>query len=111
MKFHFFGVSDTKTSKPAKETFTGHQKPKHTSTSSSRPKTTPAEPKLPKCPTKRYIPHHRNLGVKPGASPDKVKAAWRRTGLRLHPDKIRDPAQKEVAAAAMILVNEAYEKL
>jgi hypothetical protein len=110
MKFIFFGDSSSKPRKPARETFTHRRQPKYTSTSSPPPKSTP-KPKLPKCLENGYIPHHRNLGLKPWASRDDIKDAWRRTSIRFHPDKIRDPSQKEVAAAAMVLVNEAYEKL
>jgi hypothetical protein len=110
MKFNFFWNSSSKPGKPARETFTHRRQPKYTSISPPPPKSTP-KPKLPKCPKDGYIPHHRNLGLKSGASKEEIKAAWKRTSVRLHPDKIRDPSQKEVTAAGMILVNEAYENL
>jgi hypothetical protein len=107
MKFNFFGASGPK---PAKETFSNRRKPKYTSSSTLPPESTP-KTNLRKCPENGYIPHYRNLGLKSGASTEGIKAAWRRTILRLHPDKIRDSAQKKNATAAMILINEAYEKL
>jgi hypothetical protein len=105
--FNFFGGSGSQKPPKRKETFTNRQKTKYTY-SAPKPRSTR---KGPKCPLNNYIPHHRNLGLQPGASSDEIKTAWRRMSLRLHPDKIRDPAQKEVAAAAMSLVNEAYEYL
>ncbi|KAH7336033.1 hypothetical protein BKA65DRAFT_505497 [Rhexocercosporidium sp. MPI-PUGE-AT-0058] len=63
------------------------------------------------CPPQKYIPHHRNLGLKPWATQEEVRSAWRKLSMRLHPDKIRDPAQKASAERAMIFVNLAYEEL
>lgn len=64
------------------------------------------------CPKPEMIPHHRNLGVKPWTANSEIRAAWKRISTRLHPDKFRGNAQqKEDAAAAMLLVNEAYENL
>ncbi|KAF8861235.1 hypothetical protein BDZ45DRAFT_282402 [Acephala macrosclerotiorum] len=67
--------------------------------------------KIVECPKPIYTPHHRNLGLKPWASQKDIKHAWKHISVRLHPDKIRDPAQKEIAAQAIILVNDAYDVL
>ena len=47
---------------------------------------------------------HAVLGVRPGASRDEVRAAWRRTARATHPDHGGDPGA--FAAAA-----DAYERL
>jgi DnaJ domain len=107
--FNFFGGSGTKP-KYAKETFTHRREPKYPPPPERTPKPK-SKPGPPPCPPFSYIPHHRNLGLQRGASNEEIKVAWRTLSLRLHPDKFRDPAQKEIAAAAMIHVNEAYDKL
>ncbi|CZR56778.1 uncharacterized protein PAC_06667 [Phialocephala subalpina] len=63
------------------------------------------------CPQPIYTPHHRNLGLKPWASQKDIRDAWKHISVRLHPDKIHDPAQKEATAQAMMLVNDAYDIL
>ncbi len=51
---------------------------------------------------------HQILGVKPTASADDIKAAWRRKTLEWHPDKhLNDPLAKEVVQ----LINWAYKML
>jgi hypothetical protein len=64
-----------------------------------------------KCPATNFVPHHRNLGVKPWASDEQIRAAWKNIIMRLHPDKIHDPEQKRIASKASVLVNDAYESL
>ncbi|KAE8443651.1 hypothetical protein EG329_001509 [Mollisiaceae sp. DMI_Dod_QoI] len=93
--------------------YTNHRRQQKTCNTPPKPKKKPVKrpPPPPPCPTPLFNPHHRNLGVKPWASDADVKKAWKHISVRLHPDKIRDPSQREVAAAAMILVNEAYETL
>ncbi|PMD33393.1 hypothetical protein L207DRAFT_571557 [Hyaloscypha variabilis F] len=107
MKFNFFSSGSKPSPKPkprAKPTQRGKSKQQ------AKPKKQP-RPKLPNCPPNAYIPHYRNLGLPPGALAEEIKSAWRALGLRLHPDKIRNPAMKSNASAAMILVNEAHEQL
>ncbi|KAN0119303.1 hypothetical protein V8E51_001511 [Hyaloscypha variabilis] len=101
MKFNFFSSSSKPGPKP---------KPRPKPTQQAKPKKQPRS-KLPQCPTNAYIPHYRNLGLPPGASAEEIKSAWRALGLRLHPDKIRNPAMKPNASAAIILVNEAHQQL
>lgn len=96
MKFNSFSSSSSKPTQRAK--------PKRRAEPTQNPK-------VPSCPSDAYIPHHRNLDLPPDASAEEIKAAWRRLILRLHPDKIRNPAMKDNATAAIILVNEAHEKL
>ena len=47
---------------------------------------------------------HEVLGVRPGASPDEVRAAWRRRARATHPDRGGDEA-------AFAKVLEAYRRL
>lgn len=55
---------------------------------------------------------HDVLGVKAGASPPTIKAAWRRLARQNHPDLTGDdPAASQVATRRMAEINEAYEAL
>lgn len=76
------------------------------------------------CPNNPYIPHHRNLGLKPWATDNEIKAAWRTLSIELHPDKTRlrhtdahikrpssNITQQEASEAAYILISEAYDQL
>jgi hypothetical protein len=55
---------------------------------------------------------HVVLGVKPDASPEAVRAAYRRLVRTYHPDRYaRDPAVRRLAEARLREVNQAYEAL
>ncbi|KAH8594683.1 hypothetical protein B0O99DRAFT_741779 [Bisporella sp. PMI_857] len=83
-----------------------------TSVRKSRETTTRTKPAKPKrvC-SSEYIPHYRNLGLKPWAQDAEVKAAWRKLSRRLHPEKIRDVVLREQARRPMQLVNDAYSAI
>ena len=53
------------------------------------------------------------LGVKPGASPEEIQAAYRRAAQAYHPDKVSHLGQEfqELAQKKFIEIQEAYEKL
>ncbi|AWK52600.1 molecular chaperone DnaJ [Clostridium beijerinckii] len=51
------------------------------------------------------------LGVKPGASQDEIKSAYRKLIKQYHPDKFTDNPLKNLAEDKMIEINEAYESL
>ena len=51
------------------------------------------------------------LGVKPGASQDEIKSAYRKLIKQYHPDKFIDNPLKNLAEEKMIQINEAYETL
>jgi hypothetical protein len=61
------------------------------------------------------VPHkdpHAVLGVEPGASPDEIKAAWRRLARRHHPDLTGDdPELARRATRRMAEINAAYAAL
>jgi len=101
--------------KPAKKSNWGWTKTKsnkHTKTSKPDPVVTVQRDA--KCPHGAYVPHHRNLGLKPWATDEEIKDAWKQISRRMHPDKIqliRDPIHRAEAEAAMLLVNRAYEAL
>jgi hypothetical protein len=52
---------------------------------------------------------HAVLGVMPGASPDEVRTAWRRTARATHPDGGGDATAFMVAAAAYVQLGQAAE--
>ncbi len=55
---------------------------------------------------------HDVLGVSAGASPQTIKAAWRRLAREHHPDLTGDdPAASRVATRRMAEINDAYESL
>lgn len=56
--------------------------------------------------------HHRTLGVEPGASPERLKEAFRALAKQHHPDAVQgqEPAKRR-GAAAFRAVKEAYEAL
>jgi len=55
---------------------------------------------------------HDVLGVSPGASPQTIKAAWRRLARRHHPDLTGDdPAASRKATRLMAEINDAYERI
>ncbi|APA06213.1 predicted protein [Sclerotinia sclerotiorum 1980 UF-70] len=63
------------------------------------------------CGTPHFTPHYYNLDLPINATQKHVKQAYRRLVKLIHPDKIRDPNQKENALEAIQLINEAYRVL
>jgi curved DNA-binding protein CbpA len=51
------------------------------------------------------------LGVRPDATPDQIRAAYRDLVARFHPDKHRGNPLEELAAAKLVEINRAYELL
>src|SRR5215471_15955849 len=51
------------------------------------------------------------LGVRPDATPEQIRAAYRELALRYHPDKHRGNPLEELAAAKLVEINRAYEML
>ncbi len=51
------------------------------------------------------------LGVKPGASQDEIKRAYRKLIKKYHPDQYGDNPLKDLAQEKMIEINEAYDTL
>lgn len=53
------------------------------------------------------------LGVKPGASPDEIKAAYKRTVAKYHPDKVTHLGKEfqEMAHRKLVAIQRAYEAL
>ena len=53
------------------------------------------------------------LGVEPGASPDEIKAAYRRTVGKYHPDKVTHLGKEfqEMAHRKLVAIQRAYESL
>jgi DnaJ-domain-containing protein 1 len=49
------------------------------------------------------------LGVQLSATRSEIKKAYRRLSLLLHPDKVKDPKQKEVAQSVFMDIVAAYE--
>ena len=51
------------------------------------------------------------LGIKPGATPDEIKSAYRKLIKQYHPDKFIDNPLKNLAEEKMIEINQAYDTL
>lgn len=51
------------------------------------------------------------LGIKPGASQDEIKSAYRKLIKKYHPDQYGDNPLKELAQEKLIEVNKAYDML
>lgn len=51
------------------------------------------------------------LGVKPGASQDEIKSAYRKLVKQYHPDQFRDNPLQELAQEKLAEINEAYTML
>ena len=51
------------------------------------------------------------LGVKPGASQDEIKSAYRKLVKQYHPDQFRDNPLQELAQEKLAEINEAYNML
>lgn len=55
----------------------------------------------------------RILGIEPGASPDEIKAAYRRAAAKYHPDKVTHLGKEfqELAHKKLVAIQRAYETL
>jgi hypothetical protein len=51
------------------------------------------------------------LGVRPDATSEQIRAAYRELAVRYHPDKHRGNPLEELAAAKLVQINQAYEIL
>lgn len=51
------------------------------------------------------------LGIKPGATQDEIKSAYRKLIKQYHPDKFVDNPLKNLAEEKMIEINQAYDSL
>ena len=51
------------------------------------------------------------LGIKPGASQDEIKSAYRKLVKQYHPDQFRDNPLQELAQEKLSKINEAYNML
>ena len=51
------------------------------------------------------------LGIKPGASQDEIKSAYRKLVKQYHPDQFRDNPLQELAEEKLAEINEAYSML
>ena len=51
------------------------------------------------------------LGIKPGASQEEIKSAYRKLVKQYHPDQYRDNPLQELAQQKLAEVNEAYNQL
>lgn len=51
------------------------------------------------------------LGIKPGATQDEIKSAYRKLIKQYHPDKFVDNPLKDLAEEKMMQINEAYDTL
>ncbi len=56
---------------------------------------------------------YKILGVEPGASPDEIKAAYRRAVAKYHPDKVTHLGREfqEMAHRKLVAIQRAYEAL
>jgi hypothetical protein len=57
----------------------------------------------------RCLSHYETLRVDRGASPERVRTAYRRLAQKFHPDK--HAAKRAAATDVMVLINQAYEVL
>ncbi|MDD6796252.1 MAG: DnaJ domain-containing protein, partial [Clostridiaceae bacterium] len=51
------------------------------------------------------------LGLKPGASQEEIKSAYRKLVKQYHPDQFRDNPLQELAQEKLSQINEAYNQL
>lgn len=54
---------------------------------------------------------YKVLGVSATASQTEIKSTWKKLSLENHPDKIKDPSQKEAAQKRFMEIQQAYEAL
>ena len=54
---------------------------------------------------------HEVLGVRPGASPEEIKKAYRELVKKYHPDRYKDHPLESLAKEKMQEINEAYDAL
>ncbi len=59
--------------------------------------------------TYRCLSHYETLRVERGASPERVRTAYRRLAQKFHPDK--HAAKRSAATDVMAVINQAYEVL
>lgn len=57
-----------------------------------------------------YREHLRVFGLKPGATPDQIKAAYRKLVAKHHPDRA-PPAKREAATERLTKINAAFQYL
>lgn len=55
--------------------------------------------------------HYEALGIAPDAAPEEIREAWRFLLAAFHPDRFRDPAQRERALEITKRVNSAWQVL
>lgn len=55
--------------------------------------------------------HYRVLGIEKTATPQEIRAAYRKLAARWHPDRFPEGPERAWAESRMILINEAYNAL
>ena len=53
---------------------------------------------------------YETLGLKPWASPDEIRTAYRALVKQVHPDHIQDPEARKLAQERMVAINLAYKE-
>ncbi len=53
---------------------------------------------------------YETLGLKPWASPDEIRSAYRALVKQVHPDHIQDPEARKLAQERMVAINLAYKE-
>lgn len=70
----------------------------------------PSAPSTPRPLDELRMKHLKRLGLKPGASMEEIKGAWRRLAVKHHPDRAPEH-RKASAEKKMREINEAYQWL